>query len=92
MQSSRSTQPQLPLPTLLRVCGIGSGSGSDLVPGVGPVRGADEHGQDLGSGQQGGSPLGNQLCVEVVGTLLEHEVRADVGGEGEEVHVPEEER
>ena len=68
----------------------GSGSGSDLVPGVGPVRGADEHGQDLGSGQQGGCPLGHQLRVEVVGALLEHEVRADVGG-GEHGHEDAEE-
>jgi len=71
--------------------GSGGWSGPHLVPGVGPVGRVDEQGQDLGPGQQGRGSLGHQLRVEVVGALLEHEVRGDVGGEGEEVHVPGEE-
>ena len=62
-----------------------------LVPGVGAIGRVDEQGQDLGPGHQSGRALGGGLAVEVVGTLLKHEVCADVGGEGEEVHIPEEE-
>lgn len=63
---------------------------SHLVPGISSVRRVDEHGQDLGSGEQSGGSLRSHLGVEVVCALLKHEVCADVGREWEEVHIPEE--
>lgn len=60
-----------------------------LIPAVGPVRGVDEQGDDLGLGQQGsGSPRG-LLRGEIVSTFLKQEVRAYIRGHREKLHVPE---
>lgn len=64
------------------------GPASHLVPGVRPVRGVDEDGDDLGFGDQGGSALGGVLRVEVAGALLKQEVGGGVGRRWEEAHVP----
>lgn len=70
-----------------------------LIPGVGPLRRRYQDRDDLGMRQQGMSPLGHRLPIEVRGTLLEHKPRGTqlrghrgtgVGQRlrGEEVHVP----
>ncbi len=60
-----------------------------LVPAVGPVRGVDEQGDDLGLGQQGSSAPRGLLRGEVVSALLKQEVRGNIRGHREKIHVPE---
>lgn len=60
-----------------------------LIPAVGPVRGVDEQGDDLGLGQQRSSSSRGLLRGEVVGALLKQEVRGNIRGHGEKLHVPD---
>lgn len=60
-----------------------------LIPAVGPVRGVDEQGDDLGLGQQGSSSPRGLLRGEVVSALLKQEVRANIRGHREKLHIPE---
>lgn len=59
-----------------------------LIPAVGPVRGVDEQGDDLGLGQEGSSSPRGLLGGEVVRTLLKQEVRGNIRGHREKLHVP----
>lgn len=59
-----------------------------LIPGVGSVSWVDQDGDDFGPWEESGASLGDCLHIKVVGALLKHEVRAGIGGDGEELHVP----
>lgn len=59
-----------------------------LIPAVGSVRGVDEQGDDLGLGQEGSSSPRGLLWGEVVCALLKQEVRGNIRGHREKVHVP----
>lgn len=62
---------------------------SYLIPGISSVWRVDEDSQDFSFGQQGCGSFGGYVWVEVAGALLKHVVRAGVGGEWEELHVPD---
>lgn len=60
-----------------------------LIPGISSVWWVDEDRQDFSFGQQGCGSFRGYVWVKVAGTLLKHVVCADVGGEWEKLHVPD---
>ena len=62
--------------------------GPYLVPGIRPIGGVDEDGDDLGLGDERSSSLRSFLRMEIVGTFLKEEVSGDIRRSGEEIHVP----
>lgn len=60
-----------------------------LIPAVGSVRGIDEESDDLGLGQKGSSSPWGLLWGKVVCTLFKQEIRGNIRGHREKVHVPE---